>query len=696
MTIAAKDIRQHASGIEGSPTPVRREIQALRAVAVLGVLLFHLWPLRLPGGYVGVDVFFVVSGFLITDHLMREYVRRDRISLPGFWARRARRLLPASLLVLAVTAIGVYLLVPLTRWSQFGWEIIASAFYVENWALAAQSVDYMALSNVKSPVQHFWTLGVEEQFYIVWPLLLLAGAYLAVRLGRVGYRGAATVIAFATAASFVFSIVLTALAPTVAYFSTATRAWEFGAGALLAVALRRAPTPITGAVAAASSWLGLAMLASAMLLFTASTPFPSYTAALPVVGTVLVILAGAPSTVWAPTAIFSLRPIQFIGDVSYGVYLWHWPLIVLVPYATLAPLGTVQAVAIGCASVALGWASKKFVEDPVRRHRWIASARPRRSLLATAAGMMVVAGMSLPLALSSVPPPPEAPKTLPACWGAAAMADTSCHGPLSEPLRAPAASFAADLPTAEVKACEETVELATFRRCDLVPRSDRNVALVGDSHATRWVEGFERAARESGWGLSTFLVSGCPLVSLAPIGSAWGFDPVGSRLCPQPTAGVLEAVSSDPMITDVVLTNRTRLYVSDDPANHPLTVEAVEATIRTLQQAGKNVVVLADHPEIRPIPQQGGGGAPDCLAVRDAIECAMPRAEALFNDPMRAAAAATSAPVLDLIDSFCDADNCYWQIGGLVVYTDDNHLTRSFSSSLASVIANGLERAAAP
>lgn len=695
MTTAAKDIRRSASGIEGSPTPVRREIQALRAVAVLGVLVFHLWPLRLPGGYVGVDVFFVVSGFLITDHLMREYERRGRISLPGFWARRARRLLPASLLVLTVTAIGVYLLVPLTRWSQFGWEIIASAFYVENWALAAQSVDYMALSNVKSPVQHFWTLGVEEQFYIVWPLLLLGGGYLAVRLGRAGVRGAAAVVGIATAASFAFSIFLTALAPSVAYFSTATRAWEFGAGALLALTLRRVPTPLTGAVAVASSWLGWGMLAAAMLLFTADTPFPSYTAALPVLGTVLVILAGTPSTAGAPTALLSLRPVQFVGDVSYGVYLWHWPLIVLVPYATLAPLSTGQAILIGGASIVLGWASKRFIEDPVRRLRWIASARPRRSLLATAGGMIIVAGLSLPLALSSVPPPPEAPKALPSCWGAEAMTDPQCDGPLAQSLRAPAASFAADLPTAEVKACEVTVELATFRRCDLVARSDRNIALVGDSHATRWVEGFVRAAQEEGWGLSTFLVSGCPLVSLEPIGGAWGFDPVGSQLCPQPTAGVLEAIASDPTITDVVLTNRTRLYVSEDPANHPLTSEAVATTIRTLQAAGKNVVVLADHPEIRPIPQQGGGGAPDCLAVRDAAECVMPRQGAEFDDPMRAAAAATSAPVVDLTDSFCGPDVCYWQIGGLVVYTDDNHMTRSFSASLAPAIASGLDRAAA-
>ena len=691
VTNAATGVRRSPVDEPPTPTGVRPEIQALRAVAVLGVLLFHLCPLRLPGGYVGVDVFFVVSGFLITDHLVRDHVRHGRISLPNFWARRARRLLPASLLVLAVTAIAVYVLVPITRWPQFGLEIIASAFYVENWALAAQSVDYMALSNVKSPVQHFWTLGVEEQFYIVWPLLLIGGAYLAGRMRRSGLRGMAGAVLVATVASFMFSVVYTALVPTVAYFSTATRAWEFGAGALLALVLRRIPAPITGGVAAAASWAGFAVLAIAMLVFTGATPFPSYTALIPVLGTILVIVAGAPRARWAPTALFSVRPVQFVGDVSYGVYLWHWPLIVLVPYALLAPLNTWQSVLIGIVSIALGWASKVLVEDPVRSHRWLASGRPRRSFLAAGAGMLLVVALSLPLALSIVPPAPQVPATLPACWGAAAMTDEQCGGPSAAALRAPAPSFAGDLPTAEVAACELTVELATYRRCDLrATGGDRSIALVGDSHATRWVETFERAAEKEGWGLSTFLVSGCPLVSLEPLGSAWGYDPVGAQLCPQPTRAVIDEIVADPVITDVVLTNRTRLYVSDDPANRPLSPDAVAATIRTLQEAGKHVIVLADHPETARIPVQGGASAPDCLTAGDARKCAMPRNDADFADPMRTAAVDSGADLIDLTTQFCDDERCYWQIGGLVVYTDDNHLTRSFAATLAPALADAL------
>jgi peptidoglycan/LPS O-acetylase OafA/YrhL len=670
---------------------MRPEIQALRALAVLGVLLFHLWPLRLPGGYVGVDVFFVVSGFLITDHLVRDSLNRGRVALAGFWARRARRLLPASLLVLAVTALAVYLVVPITRWPQFGAEIIASAFYVENWALAAQSVDYMALSNVKSPVQHFWTLGVEEQFYVAWPVLLVLGAFVATRFGRSTLRGMSGAIALVTLCSFIHSVIFTAVSPSVAYFSTATRAWEFGAGALLALALRRKAFPLTGPLGAAASWAGFVVLGVSMLAFNAATPFPSYTALVPVVGTVLVITAGTPPMRWAPSRLISSRPVQFIGDVSYGTYLWHWPLIVLLPYVLLAPLNTWQSIGVAGASIALGWASKKFVEDPVRTQAFFARGRARRSLYSAAGAMAAVTALSLPLAVSTVPPAPMVPATIPSCWGALAMSDPQCGDPVTASLIAPAPSFTADLPSPEVAACEVTVELATFRRCDLqATASGRTIALVGDSHATRWVEAFERASRESGWGLTTFLISGCPLVSLEPIGSVWGYDPIGAQLCPRPTRAVLDEIIQDPTITDVVLTNRTRLYVSDDPDNRPLSPEAVAQTIRTLQDAGKHVIVLTDHPETARVPQQGGGSAPDCLTTRPDAECSTAREDAVFRDPMRSAAELTGASLVDLTDQFCDDKRCSWQIGGLVVYTDDNHITRSFAATLSPAIAAAL------
>ncbi len=659
----------------------------------MGVLLFHLWPLRLPGGFVGVDVFFVVSGFLITDHLAREFAVHGTISLPAFWARRARRLLPASLLVLAVTAIAVWVSVPLARWAQLGSEIIASTLYIENWALATQSVDYMALSNVKSPTQQFWTLSVEEQFYLAWPILLIAGWWVARRLGRDGTTGITVAIAVITAVSFTASVLTTATSPDIAYFSTFTRAWEFGAGALLALTLRRNSHTFPHTARTLISWGGLAAIAIAMLVYGPATPFPSYTAALPVVGTIMVVAAGTAAARLSPIRMLSWRPIQFVGDISYGVYLWHWPLIILVPFSTGHALTTIEKIAVLAASLALGGASKFLVEDPARTSRWLSRSRPRRSLLAAAGAMALVCATALPLATATVPPPPEVSEATQPCVGAESMASKSCGDPLYIRLQAPVESFPADLPSEAVRACERSVESQEYVRCDVVdaePGATR-IALVGDSHATRWVEAFERAAASSGHGLSTFLVSGCPLISREPLGSAWGFDPVGSQLCPVLTDAVLSEVASDPTITDVVFVNRTRLYLSDDPELHPLTPDMVADSVAELESIGKNVIVLAAPPELNAVPAQGAASAADCLAVHlDADGCTLPRAASEFSDPMRAGAEAAGGGVLDLTDVFCTETRCLSQIGGLVVYTDDNHLTRSFAASTSRILTQRL------
>ncbi len=221
---------------------MRREIQGLRAVAVLLVVLFHLWPGRVPGGYIGVDVFFVISGFLITSLLLREVDRSGSVSLGQFWARRLRRLLPASYLVLAVSAVGTLLFVPRLVWEQFFGEILGAGLYVENWVLAVNSVDYLAAENAPSPAQHYWTLSAEEQFYLVWPLLVLLGIWLARRATRrsgvpaVPRRAVFAVLAVGVVASLAYSLWVSATNPAWAYFVTPARAWEFGAGALLAFA----------------------------------------------------------------------------------------------------------------------------------------------------------------------------------------------------------------------------------------------------------------------------------------------------------------------------------------------------------------------------------------------------------------------------------------------------------------------------
>ena len=315
---------------------LRPEIQALRAIAVTTVVVFHYWPDLITGGYIGVDVFFAISGFLITGHLVREVDRSGHVSLPGFWARRARRILPAALLVLLFCTVATFLIVPLNLWDQFFREIQASTLYVENWNLAREAVDYLGAENRPSPVQHYWSLSVEEQFYIVWPVLILI-AMMFVRKGSalLRRRSITTMLLLLTGASLAYSIWDTAINPAAAFFVTPTRVWEFGAGGLLALAATNTARP---ALRAAVSWLGIAMILVAAFAYNPQTPFPGIAAALPIAGTLAVIWAGSPDLRWSPLHWMKLRGTQWAGDVSYSIYLWHWPLLILAPFLLLLSL----------------------------------------------------------------------------------------------------------------------------------------------------------------------------------------------------------------------------------------------------------------------------------------------------------------------------------------------------------------------
>ncbi|HEY6609376.1 MAG TPA: acyltransferase, partial [Candidatus Limnocylindria bacterium] len=350
---------------------VRADIQGLRAVAVGAVLLFHLWPNRLPGGYVGVDVFFVISGFLITSHLLHRPPRSGG-DLLEFWSRRIRRLLPASLLVLTVITIATWAVAPEPQWGNAAKEIAASALYVVNWYLASSSVDYLAAENAPTAAQHFWSLSVEEQFYLVWPLLIGLLTVIALRRRWPLQTVVGAGLGLAVAASLAYSVIATAQVPASAYFVTPTRVWELGVGGLLALFLSRRAfgrvseseaVPLPPVARALLAWMGLAAIALAAFLYSPATPFPGYTALLPVLGAAALVAAHAPSNAASPARYLAVRPMQWLGDVSYSVYLWHWPLIVLVPYVLGQPLRTTDKLLILVATLLLAGVTKILVED---------------------------------------------------------------------------------------------------------------------------------------------------------------------------------------------------------------------------------------------------------------------------------------------------------------------------------------------
>ncbi len=296
-------------------TKRRLDLQALRAFAVVAVMLNHSWPGLAPGGFLGVDIFFVVSGYLITRHLVGEYTRDGRIRLGRFYVRRARRLLPAATLVLVTVAIATLIVVPAAQWGAFFSQIAASALYVENWMLLATPVG----PDPDTAVRHFWSLSVEEQFYLVWPLLVLAGGALAARghreVRRTLFVGAVAIVVLSLAGW----IIVSAFDYQAAYFNTGTRAWQFAAGGALALlpGLRA-----RGRGADALFWTGSAALVASIALIPDN---PGAFSLLPVAGTIAVMIACAETLPASARRIIGWRVVQGTGDISYALYLWHWP-----------------------------------------------------------------------------------------------------------------------------------------------------------------------------------------------------------------------------------------------------------------------------------------------------------------------------------------------------------------------------------
>ncbi|MFW7414585.1 acyltransferase family protein [Demequina sp. SO4-18] len=656
------------------------DLQALRALAVGLVVLYHLWPDRLTGGYVGVDVFFVISGFLITAHLWREAAVTGRIRLAHFWARRARRLLPPALLVLAVTAAGTIWLVPRSALEGNLREVLASTFYVENWYLSAQSVDYLGAGQAASAVQHYWTLSVEEQFYVILPLLMIAALAVAARLRVSRRRVVVAGVGAAVAASFVYGLFLSAASPA-AYFSTFTRLWEFGLGALVALVLPR----VRGH--AWMAFLGVAMIVAAAVTFDASTPFPGYHALLPVVGTALVIVAGAGTAV---ARVGEWPPVSHLGRTSYSIYLWHWPLIVLVPLATASPLDAWTKVAIGAATIALASVSTVWVEEPVRfSPKLLAGRAPRVVAAWSIAGMAAVAAIAgVGLALADADADRDR-KAAAEAGAALAREEVDCAGAaaLAAPDRCDEDGLDAFVPAladleeddANRPECWTGLTGSEFSQCAIgspTPGGLR-ILVLGDSHSNALISTYERLAESVGWQFDLAGRAGCYLTTR-------GLGRVGTDFrdgCESWREQALAAAAGASDYDAVLVTRR-------QPPDLPEGLR--EAEIEGMAEAwravapGVPVLALVDNPRIGPdfvacLERVGPAGAD---------ECAVPRDTAVYSDLARDAAERVAhATALDLTDHYCTESECAAVAGGIVVYRPDgHHVGATYARTLAPAL----------
>lgn len=652
----------------------RSDIQGLRAIAVGAVVLYHAGVSFLPGGYVGVDVFFVISGFLITSHLLTGLRRDGKIPFASFYARRARRILPASFLVVALSVVAALIWYPPLLMREVWQGAVSTALYVPNYLFAVEGTDYLAEAT-PSLFQHYWSLGIEEQFYLVWPALLVL-VFFAVK----GARSLFVVVAAVVVLSFAACVWLTFESQPWAFFSLPTRAWELGMGGLVAFLLSFRPEPLRGGVASVAGWVGVAGVTASVLFFTSETPFPGYWAAVPVVSTALVIVAGAAAPRLGPTTALSIRPMVFIGGISYSLYLVHWPAL-LVPQAAVGfqrPLPLWADLTIAALCVPVAWLMYRFVEEPGRKSRWLASARPRRTLFGAAAGsalLVVLAtgangiSASTPLYVSS-----EAEATV---ISNPPLATTFVPKNLRPSLRA----AAGDQPVVYDDGCHLDQGTTEGPDCIYGDPGDPRIVLFGDSHGAQWFSALYGYAMSEGYSLESHTKSSCPSIDLPST-----LDGVPYTSCFRWRDAIIERLNGDPPAL-VVISNRggSAGLLADGSERNTVWADALDATLERIQAP---TVLIADTPDLGDTPSV-------CLSANltTADVCGESREVAIgrtMNHVERQVARERGVKVIDLTDYLC-SDWCSPILGDTLVYRDGNHITGTFSSELAGVLGDAIE-----
>nr|WP_231982398.1 acyltransferase family protein [Mycobacterium sp. E787] len=733
---------QRASAERPAEPGFRDDIEGLRGFTLLAILGFHISMPGVSGGFVGPDIFFEISGFVITGQLWRQVSTTGTIGLRKFYGARARRLLPVSATVGVVTAVAAALLLPLVQAQSALKDAIACALYVPNFWFIFQQVDYFA-GGVPSPFQHYWTLGVEEQFYLLWPPLIVGTAWLIRRSRRRAKAGAApaqspsrspsrspylVLVTLIAAVSFALSLLITYVMPLAAYFSLFTRAWQLAAGALVALTAeywRRLPAR----AAVLTGCGGMAMVLWACIFLTPDVPYPGTAALLPVLGTALVLGAGCSTPSQGAGRVLGWSPMRAVGRLSYSWYLWHWPVLVFAPILVGHPLGLAgKFVAAVVVSGGLGWLTLRFIENPLRYAAPLRKS-PMKSLavggVATSAAACV--GVALLMWVSSLPMP------VPIALGAQATPLTIAAPP--RPAAADIEAYdaavqnvfsqvqAAVASSAELRAVPANLspslgdaagELGAmlFNGCLRAPfqagqpecamgdtASKTTVAMVGDSHSSMWIPAFRQIGSQRPWRLEAMAKAACPMLDL-PVA-----NPIVSPLveyferCGQWRGQILARLRAEhPKLVMVSVfrgytATHSNGFRSGFTSYDPAWIDGLTRLVRELRETGAKVLVLGPLPHLTT-------AVPGCLSehLTDATACSPPMSYAFDRTGMAAEAAAVKdggGQYADLTDLFCTKNRCPVIVGNTLVYVDAGHLTLEYSRLLAPAIEALADRALA-
>lgn len=700
---------------------LRRDIEGLRAIAVVAVILYHAHFLGLRGGFVGVDVFFVVSGFLITTLLLKEHAATERISLAHFYGRRARRLLPASALVIVATLIAANRWLEPLRLRDLGSDAIASGSFVANIGFARRGTDYLQSALPPSALQHYWSLAVEEQFYVVWPALLSILMWRGNRVRR-SFLG----ILVVSSVSFVVCIWQTSVSQPWAFFGLHARAWELGAGALLAISWNRIDA-INTTSRAVLGWLGVAGVVVSCFVIDETMRFPGVIALAPVIATVLV-LAGGDRTTKGPVSVLRWPLLQWIGGRSYSLYLWHWPVLIIGQAALGESPNPIERIGLLAIAVVGADVSYRFIENPIRRARMFiqhnrAALILGACLVATSIGAGVVLHQkSVTLATDEIATTPtfvSVSTTQPAATTSTQVLpvpDTSTPATSESPTTAPSEPPPILSPTEPLQAVVDAVETERVPQnlepgitaasgdkpvlydngCHLDAgstepgdacvfgdtSSDFTVALFGDSHAAQWFSALDTIAKQRGWRLLALTKLGC-----TPVDEITYNSTVGATYpqCRPWRENVMKRLAAErAAIVFISYSNRLLQVGSHQPFPGQRWVDGFTQLIPQLRSIGTEPILITDTP-------YPGGDVPICLSrnVTHVRNCAFKRSNGI-NESRHAAnleaATANGAQVLDVSNWLCATERCPVIVGNILVYRDSNHLTTKYAELLTPLI----------
>jgi peptidoglycan/LPS O-acetylase OafA/YrhL len=687
-------------GTDGRPTTFRRDLQGLRALAVIAVVLSHTFGLP-AGGFVGVDVFFVLSGFLITEMILRDHARTGRVSLTRFYGRRIRRLLPAALLVLAATAGASFLLLNRPRAESVVGDAISSVLLASNWRFAAAGTDYFSADGPVSPLQHFWSLSVEEQFTLVWPaLLLLALATAASRSAARARVAVGVLAAVVVAASFTVAMVQTDTAPQVAYFSTATRAWELALGALVAAAspvLLRVPTVVRGA----AGWLGMAVIVAACLLLTADSSFPGPWALAPTIGAALVIAGGFGGA--SRSLVLLTNPLSVgIGNISYALYLWHFPVVVLLPLVLPDTLAAPQAVLLA-ATLALALISYALVEQPMHRSPWLERPRPPRAerreawaewrgrfgsqfvlaglcavIVASVGGIVVSPQLHSVASTSTSVAAANDTEALAAVQGEIAAATTATSWPdLSPSLDDVIARSTSDNPARD---CFQPGDMPDEGRCSWGSGdAPERMFVIGDSTALAYAPAFRALADQSGgqWRITTIGLYGCRFTDVLLEGDGDGV----MESCEARKRGIAERIAAAQPEMVVIAEAFVGGHTTSGQDLSPSEIVAATTRYAAGLGVGDRVTYLAPPPL--------GADLGSCYTqVSSPGDCAV-RVDDTWKAFDAAGAAADAVGTWTYVSSLpfsCAEEVCPAFAGSIPTKFDQVHLTTAFAEHVAPAL----------